>query len=59
MSSRALVFVADALVLILTWVKTFGIRKAAREAGIEASISALITRDGEYASTSLESSTHS
>ena len=51
---RALALVADALVLILTWAKTFGIRNAAREAGIEAGIGTLVMRDGECASTSLK-----
>ncbi len=40
----------DALVLILTWVKTADIRKSFSELGIETSLSALVLRDGECGS---------
>ena len=44
---RSAVLATDGLVLMLTWIKTYGIKRAATEAGLQASVSTLIMRDGD------------
>lgn len=46
-ASRSCVIVTDVLVLVITWWRTYGTRKAAAEANIKVSLSTLILRDGE------------
>ncbi|KAJ3476406.1 hypothetical protein NLI96_g11177 [Meripilus lineatus] len=43
--TRSSVIVTNLLVLILTWVKTYGIRKAAVQAGLQSDLVTLIMRD--------------
>lgn len=46
-SSRACALATDALVLVLTWVKTYHIKREADQAGIKANLTTLVLRDGE------------
>ncbi|KAH9846947.1 hypothetical protein C2E23DRAFT_890400 [Lenzites betulinus] len=45
-NARSCVIVTDVLVLVITWWRTYGTRKAAAEANIKVSLSTLILRDG-------------
>ncbi|OCH84824.1 hypothetical protein OBBRIDRAFT_740914, partial [Obba rivulosa] len=45
-SSRTCVVAADILVLVVTWSKTYHIKRAADQAGIRSSIADLLLRDG-------------
>ncbi|KAJ3476404.1 hypothetical protein NLI96_g11181 [Meripilus lineatus] len=45
-SLRGSILVTDALILALTWARSYRIRKAATEAGVQANLATLIIRDG-------------
>jgi len=45
-TGRALAIISDALVLILTWAKTYSIKREAERTGIKARLSTLLIRDG-------------
>lgn len=47
LSNRLAVIAADVLVLIMTWIKTAGTRKEARNANIRTPCMTLLIRDGE------------
>ncbi len=38
----------DALVIILTWIKTAGIKKSLSQVGVNTSLTMLLLRDGEF-----------
>ncbi len=40
----------DVLILVLTWIKTAGVRKSCSELGVQTSLTALLLRDGKYIS---------
>ena len=43
---RAIAIATDALVLVMTWIKTYSIYKAAKRAKFETGLSSLVIRDG-------------
>ena len=47
-ATRLSAIVADALVLILTWAKTFGTLRSAMKLKLTVGLSTLLARDGEY-----------
>ncbi|KAJ3478192.1 hypothetical protein NLI96_g9926 [Meripilus lineatus] len=44
--NRSSNILSDIIILVLTWTKTYGIKKAAAQAGLRTSLSTLILRDG-------------
>lgn len=47
-STRTSVILTDVFVLLITWYKTYGIKKTVAEANIRISLSSLLLRDGLY-----------
>ncbi len=48
LSTRLTLIIADIMVLILTWLKTYHANKDAIQLGIRSPLSTLIYRDGQY-----------
>ncbi|OCH90494.1 hypothetical protein OBBRIDRAFT_776875 [Obba rivulosa] len=52
-SARLCVIAADILVLLITWSKTFGMKRAADRSSVKAPLTAMLLRDGKCESSSL------
>lgn len=44
--TRSVTIFTDILILVLTWMKTYEIKRAATQAGIKANLTTLVMRDG-------------